>query len=189
MNIGTAGNLSVRHGEGMLVTPSGQPYEHMTADDIVAVDAAGGYDSAQRPSSEWRFHLAIYQRYAQAGAVVHAHSTHATALACLGRGIPAFHYEVALAGGVDIRCAGYATFGTVELSDQVVAALEHRRACLLAQHGQVCHGADLAGALTMAQKVEQLAQVYLLCLQTGEPALLDDAEMARVAAQYRHYGM
>lgn len=188
MNLGTSGNLSLRHGAGMLITPAAQPYQGMCAEDIVAVDADGGAQGRHPPSSEWRFHLEIYRRQPQAGAVVHTHSTHATALACLGRGIPAFHYEVALAGGRDIRCAGYATFGTEALSINVAAALEGRRACLIAHHGQVCHGPDLPAALALAQKVEQLAQMYLLCLQVGEPATLDEAEMARVAAQYGRYG-
>jgi L-fuculose-phosphate aldolase len=188
LNLGTAGNLSVRSADGMLVTPSARSYATMTPEDIVFVGADGRAQGKHPPSSEWRFHLAIYQRFPKAGAVVHTHSTHATALACLGRGIPALHYEVALAGGHDIRCASYATFGGQALSEHVVAALEDRRACLIAHHGLVTHGADLPGALTLAQKVEQLAHMVLLCLQAGqEPSLLDEAEMMRVAEQFRRY--
>ena len=187
MNIGTAGNLSLREGDGMLITPSALPYPLMQAEDIVAVDKDGQAQGRHRPSSEWRIHFEVYRRHAEAGAVVHTHSSHATALACLERGIPAFHYEVALAGGPDIRCADYATFGGEALARNVAAALEGRRACLVAHHGVVCLGRDLDAALELAQKVEQLAQMYLLCLQHGEPPLLDDAEMARVAEQYRGY--
>lgn len=188
LNLGTAGNLSLRDAAGMLITPSARPYAAMTEEDIVSVAADGRAAGRYPPSSEWRFHLAIYRRYPEAAGVVHTHSTHATALACLERGIPALHYEVALAGGHDIRCAPYATFGSAALSDHVVTALEGRRACLIAHHGLVAHGPDLSAALALAQKVEQLAHMFLLCLQTGEmPALLDEAEMARVAEQFRRY--
>jgi L-fuculose-phosphate aldolase len=187
-NVGTSGNLSVREGEGMLITPSGVPYGELAPGDLVAVDADGSSRGALKPSSEWRFHQAIYAARPEAGAVVHCHAPHATALACLGRGIPAFHYEVAFAGGKDIRCAPYATFGTETLSDHVVAALEGRRACLLAHHGLVCMHEDMPRALHLAEMVEQLARIYGLCLAMGEPETLPDEEMARVLEKFRHYG-
>ena len=186
-NLGTSGNLSARHRDGLLITPSGLAYEAMSADDIVALDSAGEVTGEGIPSSEWRFHLDIYRRRDDAGAVVHAHPPNATSLACLRRDIPAFHYEVALAGGNDIRCSDYATFGTRALSDHVLSALEGRRACLVANHGLVAIGTDLPAALAMAQRVELLAGMYLRCLQIGEPVLLDAAEMRRVAEKFRLY--
>lgn len=187
MNIGTAGNLSLRHGEGMLITPSGQDYLDMQAQDIVFVNLDGDVEGSKAPSSEWRFHLEIYRHFEKADAVVHAHSTCATTLSCLNRGIPAFHYEVALAGGTDIRCAPYATFGSARLARNIVAALEGRSACLLANHGMVCHASGLAAAMALAQKVEHLAEIYLNCLAVGEPPLLDDIEMAKVLEKFRDY--
>lgn len=187
-NVGTSGNLSVRDGDGMLITPSGVPYEQLEPDGIVAVDAAGTPTGRFAPSSEWRFHLAIYADRPDAGAVVHSHSPNATALACLGRAIPAFHYEVAFAGGVDIRCAPYATFGTEALSNNVVAALRGRQACLIANHGVVCLGPHLDKALFLAREVEQLALIYRLSLSMGEPQLLSKEEMARVLEKFADYG-
>lgn len=187
-NVGTAGNLSLRRPGGMLITPSGVPYARLTPDRLVYVTAQGEVRGPGRPSSEWRFHRDIYAGRSEAGAIVHCHAPHATALACLRRSIPAFHYEVAFAGGSDIRCAPYATFGTQELSDHALAALEDRRACLLANHGMVCFGADLEQAFTLALEVEQLARIYGLCLAMGEPALLGADEMERVQALFADYG-
>lgn len=187
MNIGTAGNLSLRQREGMLITPSAQDYLEMEAEDIVYLGPDGQAEGRRSPSSEWRFHLEIYRHCADARAVVHVHSTHATALSCLHRDIPAFHYEVAWAGGADIRCAPYATFGTKELAHNIVQALEGRSACLMANHGLVCHASGLPAALALAQKVEQLSKIYLQCLATGEPQVLDDAEMARVLEKFSNY--
>lgn len=187
-NLGTSGNLSVRTPDGMLITPSGVPYTSLAPEDIVAMDREGQAQGAGHPSSEWRFHLDLYVSREDAGAVVHAHPPHATSLACLPREIPAFHYEVALAGGHNIRRAPYATFGTRELSDNVLEALRNRRACLIANHGLVALGSDLPGALALAQRVELLAQMYRQCLQVGEPELLSREEMARVAEKFAAYG-
>ncbi|MEE4174483.1 MAG: class II aldolase/adducin family protein [Xanthomonadales bacterium] len=187
-NVGTSGNLSVRQGEGMLITPSGVPYEDLSLEDLVFVAADGSSRGTLKPSSEWRFHRAIYAARREAGAVVHCHAPHATALACLERAIPAFHYEVAFAGGRDIRCAPYATFGTDALSEHVLAALADRRACLMAHHGLVCFHDDLPKALHLAETVEQLARIYGLCLAMGEPATLPDDEMERVLEKFRDYG-
>jgi len=185
---GKSGNVSARFVDGFLVTPSGHPYDAMEAGDIVHVDARGEPHGARAPSSEWRLHRDIYARRPEAQAIVHTHSPFATTLACLDRGIPAFHYEVAQLGGRDIRCAGYATFGTQELSDLAVEALEARRACLLSHHGAVAFGADVDEALMLAGKVESLARMYWQALQVGEPSLLDDAEMDRVARKFLTYG-
>lgn len=187
LNQGTSGNLSVRIPGGLLITPSSLPYELMQPQDLVALDLAGGSrdDGARRPSSEWRLHADILAGRPEIGAVLHCHSIHATALACHGRAIPPFHYMTAVAGGDDIRCAPYATFGTAELSELAVAALVDRRACLLGQHGQVAVGASLDQALRIAIEVETLAQMYLQALQLGEPPLLSPEQMAAVHHQFR----
>ena len=147
INSGKSGNVSARTETGFLITPTGLAYESMRPEDIVAVTLAGAASGPRLPSSEWRFHRDIYVDRPDAGAIVHAHSSFATTLACLGRGIPAFHYMVAIAGGKDIRCAPYATFGTQELSDSALAALSGRRACLLANHGMIAVDASLEAAL------------------------------------------
>ncbi|HUL55821.1 MAG TPA: class II aldolase/adducin family protein [Usitatibacter sp.] len=188
LNQGSSGNASVRFDAGFIVTPSGKPYETMEPDDLVFVDAAGDPHGRHAPSSEWRMHHDIFGGFPQAGAIVHTHSPYATSLACLHRPIPAFHYEVAFAGGNDIRCADYATFGTQQLSDAALAALEGRRACLLANHGLVAWSDDIEHAAVLAEKVEALAQRYCLALQLGEPPLLSDDEMKRVAAKFEGYG-
>jgi L-fuculose-phosphate aldolase len=189
LNPGMSGNLSVRTDGGFLVTPSGVAYDRMHPDDLVFVGAGAAPGGGERkPSSEWRLHRDIYARRPEAGAVVHTHSPYATTLACLRRSIPAFHYEVAFAGGDDIRCGGYATFGTQELSDLALAALDGRKACLLANHGAVAHGADLDEAVNLAEKVEALARLYWQSLQVAEPVLLEGVEMARVVEKFRTYG-
>lgn len=185
---GKSGNLSVRCAEGFLITPSGLPYERLTAADLSLVHPDGTAQGPLAPSSEWRFHRDIYAARAEANAVVHCHSPYATTLACLRRGIPAFHYEVAFAGGADIRCADYATFGTQELSDHALRALDGRRACLLANHGALAFGPTLEAAFGLAEKVEALARMYWQALQVGEPAILDAAEMARVLERFKDYG-
>jgi L-fuculose-phosphate aldolase len=192
VNRGRAGNVSARWRaggvDGFLVTPSGMRYEDTAPEDIVAMSIAGEALGIRRPSSEWRIHRDIYVARSEAGAIVHTHAPFATTLACLDRGIPAFHYMVAVAGGNDIRCARYATFGSQELSDLALAALEGRRACLLAHHGMVVIGSNLATALELAIEVETLAEMYWRALQVGEPAVLSDAEMARVADRFADYG-
>jgi len=188
VNQGTSGNVSLRVPEGFLVTPSGVPYEVMTPEQIVPMDLEGGYRGALLPSSEWRLHLDLYRSRPEAGAVVHTHSVHATALSCLRRGIPAFHYMIGVAGGSDIRCGGYATFGTAALSQEMLHAIEGRSACLLANHGMVCFGETLAKALWRAIEVETLARQYWIACQLGEPVLLSEAEMAEVLARFRSYG-
>jgi L-fuculose-phosphate aldolase len=148
----------------------------------------GRWFGHRRPSSEWRFHRDIFTSRADVRAIVHTHSRSATALACSGRGIPAFHYMVAVAGGADIRCAPYHTFGTQALSDAAVAALDGRLACLLANHGMIAVGADLPGALALAGEVENLAAQYCAALAVGEVRILDEGEMLRVLEKFRTYG-
>ena len=186
-----SGNVSVRHGERVLITPSGLPYAAMLPDDIVEIDLEGRRTggSDRKASSEWPFHAAIYKARPDATAIVHTHSPYATALSCARRDIPAFHYMIALGGGADIRCADYATFGTQALADNAVAALEGRRAVLLANHGVITIGQTLAGAQTLAGEVENLARQYLALLAAGlAPAILDAPEMERVTAQFKGYG-
>ena len=188
INRGKSGNVSARVAGGFLVTPSGLAYESTRPEDIVAVSLDGKAKGRRAPSSEWRFHRDVYSERPEIAAIVHAHSPFATTLACLGRGIPAFHYMIAIAGGPDIRCAPYATFGTQELSDHALTALEGRRACLLANHGMIAVGDSLASALALAVEVEALAEQYWRALQIGEPVILPEDEMARVLEKFRTYG-
>lgn len=190
INSGTSGNVSARTQTGMLITPSGMEYGQLTPDDIVAMDFDNTWFATNnlRPSSEWRFHLDILRQRPDVNAIVHTHSIHATALAVHGRGIGPFHYLVARAGGHDIRCAPYATFGTQELSDYALAALDGRHACLLANHGAIATGVDLASALSLAVQVEELARQYLAALAIGEPPLLSAAEMEQVLARMSSTG-
>lgn len=190
INQGTAGNLSVRAGDGFLITPSSLPYESMTPEDIVEMDFDGTY-VGRRPSSEWRFHRDILRVRTDIDVVLHCHSVYATTLACHHKRIPAFHYMVGVAGGNDIRCAGYATFGTQALSDNALAALEGRLACLLGQHGQIALGKTLEAALWLAIEVETLSRLYVQALTLGDPPVLPDDEMERVIGQMRRmsYGL
>lgn len=187
LNQGTSGNVSVRSREGFLITPSGQNMAALTADDMVEMSLEGKVAGEGRPSSEWRFHRDIYAAFAEAEAIVHAHSPFAVALACLRRDIPSFHYMVAMAGGIDIRCAAYATFGTQALSDAVLAALRDRRASLMANHGLVAWGRGLPAALALANEVEALCGQYLRACQVGEPVLLSEAEMLEVLEKFKDY--
>lgn len=186
---GTSGNVSVRYDERQFfVSPSGMDYEVLQADDVPLMDLDGRWFGRRRPSSEWRFHRDIFNSRHDVGAIVHTHSPQATALACTGRGIPAFHYMVAVAGGCDIRCAPYHSFGSQELSDAALAALKDRKACLLANHGVIATGADLPTAISLAGEVENLALQYCAALFLGEVHILDDAEMCRVVEKFRTYG-
>lgn len=188
LNQGTSGNLSVRTPAGFLITPSGIAVGRLGCRDMVPMDMQGGASGPLRPSSEWRMHRDLYAAFPEARAVVHAHPPHATALACRRERIPPFHYMVAIAGGHDIRCADYATFGTAELSASAVAALRGRRACLLANHGILCHAPDLERAIALAVEVETLAHQYLLARQAGEPVLLAETEMDKVIERFKAYG-
>lgn len=185
---GTSGNISARSGDGVLITPSGIAYDAMSAGDIVRLDPDGRAGGGLRPSSEWRMHAAIYRARAEAGAVVHSHSDHATALSCLRQDIPAFHYMVARFGGADLRCAPYAAFGSEALADAMMSALEGRNACLLANHGQICLGATLAETLALAGEVETFCRHYTIARAAGEPVILSAAEMDEVMKRFADYG-
>ena len=184
-----SGNVSCRDGDGFLITPSGVPYRDLVPADVARLDATGDVRAAsRRPSSEWRMHAAIYRRRTDVQAIVHTHSPNATALACAHRGLPAFHYMIALAGG-DVRCAPYATFGSDELAAHAVTGLEGRRATLLANHGVVAVGASLSAALAVAVEIENMSRQFLALLAAGlEPRILDEAEMARVIEKFKDYG-
>lgn len=190
MNRGSTGNLSHRSatGSGLWITPTGMGADEIGVDDLVWLDGALASRGRWKPSSEAPFHLALYAARPDLHAVVHCHSVNATALACLRRGLPAFHYMVAVAGGDSVPCVPYHLFGTEELSKAVAAALADRDACLLANHGLVAAGPTLAKAMKVALEVEALAEVYLKALAVGEPALLDAAQMAEVLEKFRHYG-
>jgi L-fuculose-phosphate aldolase len=186
---GTSGNISLRRdARQFFVSPTGMSYDALEADDIPLVDLDGRWFGRRLPSSEWRFHRDIFKCRDDVGAIVHTHSMNATALACTGRGIPAFHYMVAVAGGANIRCAPYYTFGTQALSDAAVAALDGRKACLLANHGVIAVGADLPAALSLAGEVENLAAQYCAALALGNVRILDEIEMRPVIDKFRTYG-
>ena len=186
---GTSGNVSLRFGDGFLVTPSGRPYDGLGADDIVFMGLDGSHDHPLKPSSEWRFHRDILAGRPEVNAVVHAHPTYCTAFAMCRREIPAVHYMIAAAGGPSVRCAPYATFGTEELSNHALAALEDRTCCLLANHGMIATGPDLAKALWLAVELETLCRQYAAALQIGTPVVLPDDEIARNVEKFRTYGL
>ncbi len=188
INQGTSGNISLRHEQGMLITPTSVPYDEMRPEQIVFMDFDGGFAPKQKPSSEWRFHLDILKARPEVNAVVHAHPPYSTMLAIMGREIPPVHYMVAVAGGDTIRCAPYATFGTAELSRHAVGALEGRLACLLAHHGMIAIGTSLAKAMWLAVEVEALARQYHGCLQIGIPPLLSKEEIDNVRGRMAGYG-
>ena len=192
LNKGTAGNASVRLKEngsdGFLVTPSGMAVEDMSAASMVQMQFDGSYEQGKIPSSEWRFHRDILASRADINAVVHTHSMFATTLACLHKDIPPFHYMIAVVGGDTIRCAPYALFGSQALSDNALAALIDRKACLLANHGMIALGRDLDDALAVTVEVENLCEQYWRALQLGEPHILSEAEMHDVFQKFKGYG-
>ena len=189
-----SGNISLRgieeDTEGYLITPSGKKYETLKPEDIVFMglnEEAVDNDSVNKPSSEWRFHRDIYVNKKDAQAIVHAHSPHATAVSSHGKPIPSFHYMIALAGGDDIKCAEYATFGTKELSQNVIKALENRSACLMSNHGQVAFGKNLDQAFELAQEIENICHQYTIALKLGEPKILSLEEMKKVLEKAKDY--
>ena len=188
LNFGSAGNVSCRVEGGMVITRTGTTVEATAEGDTVWMALDGDTRDAVAPSSEWPMHAAILRAFPQAGSVVHTHADACTALACLGEGLPAFHYMVAGFGGDDVRCAPYVTFGTPRLAEVAVEALQGRSACLLGNHGMIVTGRDVAGALAAAVRLETLARQYLLARSAGTPRLLDAAQMAATRERYRTYG-
>ena len=189
LTYGTSGNISIRRdAQSFFISPTGSVYEELETADIALLEMTGRWFGRRRPSSEWRFHRDIFKARGDVGAIVHTHSRYATALACTGRGIPAFHYMVAVTGGTEIRCAPYRTFGTQELSDVALAAIDGCNACLLGNHGVIALGADVDAALTLAGEVENLAAQYTAALALGDVRILDAAEMLRMVEKFRTYG-
>lgn len=193
LNRGTSGNVSIRvennlQQPGFLITPSGMPVDKMTSADMVWMDFAGNASGTRQPSSEWRFHLDILKNKPEVNAVIHTHSMFATTLSTFRRDMPAFHYMIALAGGDSIRCAPYALFGSQQLSDNAIAALQDRKACLLANHGMIAVGETLEKALSITVEVETLCEQYLRALQVGEPYILTAQEMLEVQERFKSYG-
>lgn len=184
LNQGSSGNVSVRHRDGLLITPSSIPYDEMTPEDIVFLDMDGTPHGERKPSSEWRFHRDILQTRSDLNAVVHAHAPWCTILAIMHLDIPPIHYMIAAAGGRDIRCAPYETFGTQALSDRVLVAMEGRKACLMAHHGMIAAEASLDKAMWLAVEVEALARQYHGARMLGEPPLLSEVQLAEAIAQF-----
>lgn len=192
INQGTSGNISARFEDRMLISPSATPYDQMTPEMVASVpldDASGAYEGPLKPSTEWRFHHALLRDRADAAAVVHAHPTYCTTLAVAGKGIPACHYMIAAFGGVDVKCAGYARFGTAALSRLALEAMEGRAACLLANHGMIAIGETLAKAMWRAVELETIARQYYLSLQIGGPNLLSDAQIQETIDAFAGYGV
>jgi L-fuculose-phosphate aldolase len=191
INQGTSGNVSLRHGADMLISPSAVPYDEMRAEDVAAMPIAGEYGAWRgrlKPSTEWRFHLGIMRARAEVGAVVHGHPPFCTTLAVARRGIPACHYMIAAFGGTDVRCAPYATFGTEDLAGHALRALEGRSACLLANHGMIVCGPTLKRAMWLAVELETIARQYYQSLLIGGPVLLSEADIAATATKLQTYG-
>ena len=192
-----SGNISIRgieNGiEGFFITPSGRKYETLKTEDIVFLSLndekslLSAFSYGKNPSSEWRFHQDIYKNKLEAKAIVHAHSLHASAVSTHGKSIPPFHYMIALAGGEDIRCSEYATFGTQELSINIIRALKDRKACLMSNHGQVAFGENLSKAFELAQEVENICHQYIIALKMGEPKILSFAEMKKILEKVKNY--
>ena len=186
-----SGNISVRSiknsVKGFLITPSGKKYDTLKEEDIVFVSSDGNHDTNLKPSSEWRFHKDIYLKKPDAKAIVHAHSPHATAVSAHGKDIPAFHYMIALAGGDNIKCAKYATFGTQELSNNIINALENRKACLMSNHGQVAFGENLESAFELAEELENICHQYINTIKLGNPKILSSSEMDVILEKVKNY--
>lgn len=192
INQGTSGNLSVRFGSGMLITPSGIPYEELIPESITYMELdnpKGIWQGPFKPSTEWRFHRDLLNSRFDINAIIHTHSPYATSVAITRRPIPALHYMIAAFGGHDIRCADYATFGTEALSQHVLVAMQDRLGCLMANHGMLVGGKDLARALWLAVELETLARQYYHSLQLGNPHILSEAEINEALAKFKNYGL
>ena len=183
-----SGNISVKFKNGFLITPSGKKYSSLKNKDIIFVSLDGKFDKKKgTPSSEWKFHQDIYKNKKEAKAIVHAHSTNATAVSTHKRGIPSFHYMVAMAGGHNIKCAKYATFGTRDLSENILKALNGRKACLISNHGQIAFEDNLAKAFELAEEVENISLQYITSLKLGKPKILSFKEMNKVLSKAKNY--
>ena len=183
-----SGNISIRYKDGFFITPSGKKYLSLKKSDIVFVNLDGTFDKKKgTPSSEWKFHQDIYLNKVEANAIVHSHSTNATAVSTHKKGIPAFHYMVAMAGGSDIKCAKYATFGTRALSKNIIIALKNRKACLISNHGQIAFEENISKAFELAEEVENISLQYITSLKLGKPKILSSKEMKKVLSKAKNY--
>ena len=183
-----SGNISIRYKNGFFITPSGKKYISLKNSDIIFVKLDGTFNKKKGiPSSEWKFHQDIYLSKKQANAIVHAHSTNATAVSTHKKGIPAFHYMVAMAGGNDIKCAKYATFGTRALSKNIITALKNRNACLISNHGQIAFEENISKAFELAEEVENISLQYITSLKLGKPKILSSNEMKKVLSKAKNY--
>lgn len=192
LNQGTSGNISVRLGDDMLVSPSGIAYHTLKPEMIATMaigDDSGSWTGPLKPSTEWHFHQALLRDRPDANAVVHAHPTYCTTLAILRKDIPACHYMIAAFGGNNVRCSGYATYGTKSLSDLAVEAMQDRTACLLGNHGMIAIGDTLPKAMWRAVELETIARQYYLSLQIGEPVILSDANVEETLSKFSTYGL
>jgi L-fuculose-phosphate aldolase len=192
LNQGTSGNISARYRDVMLITPSATPYDSMEPEMIAALPLAGEYGAWEgrlKPSTEWRFHYDIMRSRPDVGGIVHTHSTFATVLAIARKSIPAAHYMIAAFGGNDIRCADYATYGTKQLSDNALKALEGRTGCLLANHGVIATGTNLDKAMWLAVELETIAKQYYYALMLGQPHILSDALIEETRKGFATYGL
>ncbi|MBS1144786.1 MAG: class aldolase/adducin family protein [Proteobacteria bacterium] len=188
LNRGTSGNVSVRHGDGFYITPTGMPYDRLNADDMPLMALDGSWQGSRKPSSEWRFHRDLYASRPEVGAILHAHSPFAVSLACLRLDIPPFHYMIARFGGDTIRCAEYSIFGSESLSTVALTAMAGRKGCLLANHGMLVAGRDLDEAFALAVELEELCEQYWRASQLGQPVLLSPEEMSAVLDKFAGYG-
>jgi L-fuculose-phosphate aldolase len=183
-----SGNISIRYKNGFFITPSGKKYSSLRVSDIIFVSLDGTFSEKNGiPSSEWKFHQDIYINRADANAIVHAHSTNATAVSTHKKRIPAFHYMVAMAGGSDIKCAKYATFGTRALSKNILLALKNRKACLISNHGQIAFEENISKAFELAEEVENISLQYITSLKLGKPKILSLNEMKKVLSKAKNY--
>jgi L-fuculose-phosphate aldolase len=192
INQGTSGNISVRHGDVMLVTPSATPYDAMTPEMIAAMPLEGEYGAwtgPLKPSTEWRFHLDILRARPEFGAIVHAHPTYCTSLAVCRKSIPAVHYMIAAFGGMDVRCSDYATYGTAELSAHALKALEGRNACLLANHGAIAAHSSLDKAMWLMVELETIARQYFNSILIGGAHLLNETQIEDTKRGFSSYGL
>ena len=183
-----SGNISIRYKHGFFITPSGKKYSSLKNSDIIFVNLEGIFNKKKGiPSSEWKFHQDIYKKRKEANAIVHAHSTNATAISTHKKGIPAFHYMVAMAGGFDIKCSKYATFGTRALSKNILLALKNRKACLISNHGQIAFEKNISKAFELAEEVENISLQYITSLKLGKPKILSIKEMKKVLSKAKNY--
>ncbi|MEI9988597.1 MAG: class II aldolase/adducin family protein [Rhizomicrobium sp.] len=189
LNRGTTGNVSVRCGDGLLVTPTGVTPENLTPECIVFLNMQGrAREGSFKPSSEWQMHAALLGARRDVNAIVHCHSRYATILACAGKPIPPLHYMVGVSGKPSVPIAGYATFGSEELARNVVETLAGGYACLMANHGQIAMAPSIARALVIADEIEEQSAVYWGTLLIGGPNILSGTQMDEIFGQFKKYG-